>query len=140
MSNFSLQFLPDHFPLFQTDPILTTIDLPSILSGNVIITWIESKASFGDPTSHEIYSKEQYSSYANRFGPGLVIYWFGFVDELQQTFPGQEPSVTTVDSTHSTDYDSYSWTESTPGPVQGNFYIADHLPNDIMSMTEIISG
>uniref|UniRef100_A0A061RSC3 CDAN1-interacting nuclease 1 n=1 Tax=Tetraselmis sp. GSL018 TaxID=582737 RepID=A0A061RSC3_9CHLO len=35
---------------------------------------------------------EQYQQYVNRYGPGLVIYWFGFVRELQDN-----PDVLLVD-------------------------------------------
>uniref|UniRef100_G3MPE7 CDAN1-interacting nuclease 1 n=1 Tax=Amblyomma maculatum TaxID=34609 RepID=G3MPE7_AMBMU len=57
------------------------LELPIIVDGTVV-TWVESKAQFGDPDCHRIYSRDQYQSYWNRFGRGLVIYWFGFVDEI----------------------------------------------------------
>lgn len=27
--------------------------------------------------------EEQFQKYINRFGPGMVIYWHGFIDDLQ---------------------------------------------------------
>ncbi|XP_014229745.1 uncharacterized protein C15orf41 homolog [Trichogramma pretiosum] len=58
--------------------------LPIAVNGK-IINWIESKAQFGSPTVHQRYHKEQYSSYWNRFGTGLVIYWFDFSDDIIDT-------------------------------------------------------
>ncbi|CAI9730348.1 Hypothetical predicted protein [Octopus vulgaris] len=57
------------------------LEIPIAVDG-YIVNWIESKASFGDEFNHEIYLREQYWSYWNRFGAGMVIYWFGFIDEL----------------------------------------------------------
>ncbi|XP_033844179.1 CDAN1-interacting nuclease 1 isoform X1 [Periophthalmus magnuspinnatus] len=57
------------------------LEVPVAVDGH-IVHWIESKASFGDDYSHRTYLNEQFWSYWNRFGPGLVIYWYGFIAEL----------------------------------------------------------
>jgi hypothetical protein len=47
----------------------------------VIINWIDSKAMFADlETFKEHYS--QLHGYYLRYGPGMVIYWHGLVDEI----------------------------------------------------------
>ncbi|KAJ9508960.1 hypothetical protein QJQ45_028291, partial [Haematococcus lacustris] len=47
-----------------------------------VVTWIDSKATFGDDRMHSKQLEEQYNTYVNRYGPGLVIYWFGFIEDL----------------------------------------------------------
>lgn len=59
------------------------LEVPIAVNG-FVINWIESKARFGNTEIHQKYIKEQFLSYWNRFGPGLVIYWFGFLDNLSE--------------------------------------------------------
>jgi len=55
------------------------LELPIYVNGK-IVNWIESKASFGDMISHGQNYEDQFKCYVNRFGPGLVIYWFGYLN------------------------------------------------------------
>jgi len=54
--------------------------IPFAVNG-FIINWIDSKASFCDDYSMQ-FARDQFLSYVNRYGSGLVIYWFGFIEEL----------------------------------------------------------
>ncbi|XP_050295086.1 CDAN1-interacting nuclease 1 [Anthonomus grandis grandis] len=59
------------------------LDVPVAVDG-FVINWIESKALFADCEVHRDYMKNQYLSYWNRFGPGLVIYWFGYLKTITE--------------------------------------------------------
>ena len=58
--------------------------VPIAMQGRVI-SWIESKATFGDEKQHAKYSAEQYEKYCNRYGSGMVIYWHGYLAHLQKS-------------------------------------------------------
>lgn len=55
--------------------------VPVSIDGH-IVHWIDSKAMFGSEETHVRYTEDQYQRYVNRYGDGLVIYWFDFVDHL----------------------------------------------------------
>uniref|UniRef100_A0A1B0BAT7 CDAN1-interacting nuclease 1 n=1 Tax=Glossina palpalis gambiensis TaxID=67801 RepID=A0A1B0BAT7_9MUSC len=69
--------------------------LPFLFRGEVI-NWIESKAGFGDIKSHRYYTQQQYQSYCNRFGPGIVIYWMGYQEETA-TLPDNDDCIIVLD-------------------------------------------
>jgi len=73
------------------------LQIPLLINGHVV-NWIDSKASFGDDYSHKL-NIEQFWGYKNRYGPGMVIYWFGFIDDLQFD---QEAGILLVDHFPST--------------------------------------
>lgn len=57
------------------------LELPIAVKGRVV-NWIDSKASFCDPLVHVERGAEQFQGYVNRFGPGMVVYWLGVIDEV----------------------------------------------------------
>ena len=57
-----------------------------------VVNWIDSKAMFGDRESHVNDNLSQLQGYVNRFGPGMVIYWFGYIDSLNT-----DPDILMVD-------------------------------------------
>ena len=67
--------------LGQSIPPDMRLDVPILVvhaGEHKIINWIESKASFGDPSTIK-HDSAQFVRYRERAGPGLVIYWFGIV-------------------------------------------------------------
>jgi len=55
---------------------------PMIYEGHKIY-WVESKASFGDNTEFRFNSRKQLIPYTKIFGPGVVVYWVGCLDDLE---------------------------------------------------------
>lgn len=47
------------------------------------INWIESKAYFADEKEIFRTTKKQLSHYLELFGPGAVVYWFGFIEDVE---------------------------------------------------------
>jgi hypothetical protein len=60
------------------------------------VHWIDSKASFGDDRTHTQQMEGQYATYVNRYGPGCVIYWFGYISDLAVPGPGAAAAVGAV--------------------------------------------
>jgi len=58
------------------------LDEPMMYAGKEIY-WIESKASFGDNTEFRFNSRKQLAPYTLLFGPGVVVYWMGCLNDLQ---------------------------------------------------------
>ena len=52
------------------------------------INWIDSKAMFGDPHTFEHEHHGQLESYVHRYGPGMVLYWFGFAAAINLDMSG----------------------------------------------------
>ncbi|MDO9536950.1 MAG: TPD domain-containing protein [Thermoplasmata archaeon] len=48
------------------------------------VHWFESKANFG--SAHEVKrnNKKQIHPYTEIFGPGIIVYWFGYVSDCEQ--------------------------------------------------------
>mmetsp|Transcript_449 Transcript_449/g.801 ORF Transcript_449/g.801 Transcript_449/m.801 type:complete len:289 (-) Transcript_449:393-1259(-) len=67
------------------------LDVPVAVRGR-IVHWIDSKASFCDDWTFKTKGVDQFQGYVNRYGPGMVIYWFGFIQELNN-----HPDVLLVD-------------------------------------------
>lgn len=85
--------------------------IPCLFRGKIIY-WIESKASFGDVESHQRYISTQLSSYGNRFGAGIVIYWLGYLDKIADC-PENEDFIVVTDRFPRKD--EFTFLETPPG-------------------------
>lgn len=50
--------------------------------GGKWLNWVECKASFGDETEYKRDYGKQLSHYVKLFGQGMVIYWYGYINDL----------------------------------------------------------
>jgi CDAN1-interacting nuclease 1 len=55
------------------------LDEPIVFFGQKL-TWLESKANFGDDVELRKNLRRQLAPYTELFGEGAVIYWYGYVD------------------------------------------------------------
>jgi len=105
------------------------LDVPIAVGGKVI-NWIESKALFGDRESHEGYLRDQFWSYWNRFGSGLVIYWFGYIKQLDSN---REAGIVLLDH-FPTDVTFYD-----PSKISKNSLLKQNI-SDRTSVTDLIQS
>jgi hypothetical protein len=78
------------------------LDQPIVFYGQKL-TWIESKANFGDDVELRKNLKRQLGPYTELFGEGAVVYWYGYVEGAEsppgillwdaETFEGITPIV-----------------------------------------------
>jgi len=78
------------------------LDEPIVFFGQKL-TWIESKANFGDDVELRKNLRRQLAPYTQIFGEGAVVYWYGYVDGAEsppgvllwdgETFEGITPVV-----------------------------------------------
>jgi len=47
------------------------------------VYWIESKGSFGDEKKMQRDYEKQLKAYNELWGPGIVVYWFGYLDGME---------------------------------------------------------
>lgn len=57
------------------------LDGPMVFRGREV-RWIECKATFGDSEEFRRDFKKQLRHYVELFGPGVVVYWYGFLTGL----------------------------------------------------------
>lgn len=63
---------------YKTPDVLLRV--PVAFCGKVVC-WVDSKAKFGDEFSLAKDYNDSVRSYVGRFGPGMVVYWFGFIED-----------------------------------------------------------
>ncbi|MEM3852241.1 MAG: C15orf41 family protein [Methanomassiliicoccales archaeon] len=85
------KWLTDHNITFRTEKELRgkfpkTPDFllkESLPFNGMKIRWIDSKASFGDDIEIRRNHRKQFRQYVELFGDGMVVYWFGIIDDIK---------------------------------------------------------
>jgi len=131
------------------------LDIPFSTKDGSIINWIESKALFGSDDNHNNYLKDQLRSYRNRFSTGMVIYWFGFISDLEissskegifvkDDFPGDKDIILMNNSDNLL---NETQSDESKGflherPLEHNHYSIDNetLNSEIIRVTDIIEN
>lgn len=65
---------------FKTPDVLLRV--PVAFQGKVVC-WIDSKAKFADEYTLTKDYNDSVASYVGRFGPGMVVYWFGVIEDCE---------------------------------------------------------
>ncbi len=84
----------------KTPDILFFIPMAVVTASNpdpVVIHWIDSKAMYADETTFR-ENIEQLKGYNNRYGRGMVIYWYGFVETILLSSDVVDNSIVVTDS------------------------------------------
>lgn len=89
------------------------------------IYWIESKATFGDPYEIRRHARKQLRPYTEIFGDGMVVYWFGYVDDVEIQVP---EGVTIVDNKFFEDRDILPVSRFRPSSTKGSLRQPEELP------------
>ena len=65
----------------KTPDILLLIPMAIVISETYhVVNWIDSKGLFADVETFEEHD-QQLKGYVNRYGSGVVIYWYGYVSD-----------------------------------------------------------
>lgn len=75
-----IEFIPLKSNLQTVASPLLTIEDKNIT--REVINWIECKSLFANEQCHKEYVQNQYNSYVNRFGKGIIIYNYGCVNTI----------------------------------------------------------
>jgi hypothetical protein len=80
--------------------------------------WIESKAIVGDPYEVKRHVRKQLTPYTELFGDGIVVYWFGFVEDGGVPLP---EGVTVMD----TEFFEKQFNPTVSAPIPDDFHRAE---------------